>query len=228
MGTSLSAVKTAVLWRMVAWVAIVSAVIGVVVPAHAQSGSAVGDPHESMAVAPQESKFNTSQSADMQWYREAGLGMFIHWGISSVEAKHELSWAMLANIPWNRNVLANFAPRPSGEMPASVYRCLADVQTWMAGHRESVVGVLPGPYPDRSNVPVTVRGKTWYLHLLPKTADGPAFAGSVSLRGVGKPKRVVMLGTGRGFDSRLDGDSLAIAVPKELRTALVDVIAVDW
>ena len=37
-----------------------------------------------------------------------------------------------------------------------------------------------------------------------------------------------MLGTGRGFDSRLDGDSLAIAVPKELRTALVDVIAVDW
>ena len=64
---------------------------------------------------------------------------------------------MLANIPWNRNVLANFAPRPSGEMPASVYRCLADVQTWMAGHRESVVGVDPGHIPTAATCPSRLR-----------------------------------------------------------------------
>ena len=31
-----------------------------------------------------------------QWFGEAGLGMFIHWGISSVNAEGELSWSMMA------------------------------------------------------------------------------------------------------------------------------------
>jgi alpha-L-fucosidase len=129
---------------------------------------------------------------------------------------------------WGGNVLANFAPRPTGEMPDSVYRCLADVQAWMTQRRESVIGVQPGPYPEQSNVPVTVRCKRWYLHLIPKTADGPAFEGPITLTGVGRPQNVAILGTGHVLTPTLEGDRLTISVPKELRTESVDVVAVDW
>ncbi len=129
---------------------------------------------------------------------------------------------------WGGNVLANFAPRPTGEMPDSVYRCMADIKAWMDTHRESVIDVQPGPYPEQSNVPVTVRGDTWYLHLLPRGRRHQTHDDSVVLTGVGKPKQVKMLGTNQALDARLEGDSLTIDVPRKLRTPLVDVIAVRW
>ncbi len=35
-----------------------------------------------------------------QWFPDAGLGLFIHWGLASVHASGDLSWGMLANKPW--------------------------------------------------------------------------------------------------------------------------------
>ena len=35
-----------------------------------------------------------------QWFPDAGLGLFIHWGIASVAATGDISWGMLANKPW--------------------------------------------------------------------------------------------------------------------------------
>lgn len=48
---------------------------------------------------------NKSQGArndhpDAQWFPQAGLGLFIHWGIASVKPVGDLSWGMLANKPW--------------------------------------------------------------------------------------------------------------------------------
>lgn len=37
---------------------------------------------------------------DAQWFPDAGLGLFIHWGIASVGASGDISWGMLANKPW--------------------------------------------------------------------------------------------------------------------------------
>ena len=37
---------------------------------------------------------------DAQWFPDAGLGLFIHWGIASVAATGDISWGMLANKPW--------------------------------------------------------------------------------------------------------------------------------
>lgn len=42
-------------------------------------------------------KRNSHQSA--QWFPEAGLGLFIHWGIHSVAAL-DPSWTMIKNCPW--------------------------------------------------------------------------------------------------------------------------------
>lgn len=35
-----------------------------------------------------------------QWFADAGLGLFIHWGVASVGGVGDLSWSMLANRPW--------------------------------------------------------------------------------------------------------------------------------
>jgi len=37
---------------------------------------------------------------DAQWFPGAGLGLFIHWGMTAVNATGDLSWNMLANKPW--------------------------------------------------------------------------------------------------------------------------------
>jgi len=42
---------------------------------------------------------NTNPAA--QWFPDAGLGLFIHWGLAAVDGKGDLSWAMMANKPWN-------------------------------------------------------------------------------------------------------------------------------
>lgn len=43
---------------------------------------------------------STNTHPDAQWFPDAGLGLFIHWGINSVRASGDLSWNMLANKPW--------------------------------------------------------------------------------------------------------------------------------
>ena len=46
---------------------------------------------------------------DAQWFPEAGLGLFIHWGLASVSATGDLSWGMLTNKPWkDATVTPNF------------------------------------------------------------------------------------------------------------------------
>ena len=51
-----------------------------------------------------------------QWYPNAGLGLFIHFGIASVHGGLDLSWAMYANKSWE-----------DGEITPTEYWKLADV-----------------------------------------------------------------------------------------------------
>jgi alpha-L-fucosidase len=162
---------------------------------------------------------------------ECCFSMVGAWGYTDSEfcSPAALLLARLAKCrAWGGNVLANFGPRPDGQLPESVYRCMGAMKDWMATRRQSVIDVEAGPYPQQSNVPVTVRNKTWYLFLLPETADGPAFTAPVVLKNVGKPQRVVMLGADKRLDYHAENSAITITVPKELRTSLVDVIAVDW
>lgn len=42
----------------------------------------------------------SSSIPQAQWFPKAGLGLFIHWGMTAVNATGDLSWNMLANKPW--------------------------------------------------------------------------------------------------------------------------------
>ena len=43
-----------------------------------------------------------TQHPDAQWFGHAGLGVFLHWGISSVDGNGDLSWYMIADTPWDK------------------------------------------------------------------------------------------------------------------------------
>ena len=43
---------------------------------------------------------SSNKHPDAHWFPDAGLGLFIHWGIASTAATGDISWGMLANKPW--------------------------------------------------------------------------------------------------------------------------------
>jgi len=45
--------------------------------------------------------FQRTTHPDAQWFGDAGLGLFIHWGISSVHGGIDLSWGMMDEKPWD-------------------------------------------------------------------------------------------------------------------------------
>lgn len=45
-------------------------------------------------------KVSDNRKSHAQWFPKAGLGLFIHWGMSAVTATGDLSWNMIANKPW--------------------------------------------------------------------------------------------------------------------------------
>ena len=42
-----------------------------------------------------------SAPENTHWYETAGLGMFIHWALSSVRTVGDLSWGMIKNTPYD-------------------------------------------------------------------------------------------------------------------------------
>src|SRR3569833_2527499 len=53
----------------------------------------VKDEHGDIGVGKETAATHT-QNPDAQWYPDAGLGLFIHWGIASVKAMN-ISWTMI-------------------------------------------------------------------------------------------------------------------------------------
>jgi alpha-L-fucosidase len=72
--------------------------LGIAITANAQTKNSsdaetVSDEHALIGVGTGKSTSHT-QNPEAQWYPDAGLGLFIHWGISSVKAMN-ISWPMI-------------------------------------------------------------------------------------------------------------------------------------
>ena len=50
---------------------------------------------------------------DAQWFSDAALGMFIHWGISSVHGGIDLSWGLYKDTPWDWKYLNQNKLKPT-------------------------------------------------------------------------------------------------------------------
>src|SRR5688572_24931017 len=69
----------------------------------------VREQHAQIAVAPStpDRTHVRTDHPDAQWFANAGLGLFIHWGISSVSGEGDLSWSMMARSPDARALAAS-------------------------------------------------------------------------------------------------------------------------
>jgi alpha-L-fucosidase len=147
------------------------------------------------------------------------------WGYKKSEDYQSAAW-MLERLVQVRsmggNLLINVGPRPTGELPPNYYKRQDEVRTWMRTNRESVFGVAPMPKSYTCNVPVTTKGKTWYLHVLPGSPE------EIVLGNVEKPGRVRALGNGNSPSFSYESRTLRIQVPKAQRSGLVDVVKVSW
>ena len=65
-----------------------------------QGGGAAKQQHAVIGVAQASAAADISQDPARRWFPEAGLGLFIHWGLSSVDGNQELSWGMMTHCPW--------------------------------------------------------------------------------------------------------------------------------
>lgn len=148
------------------------------------------------------------------------------WGYTKSHESYKPAGWMLAQLTkvrsWGGNLLINVGPRPTGELPDVYYQRLGEVAAWMKHSGEAVFGVERGPYPERCNVPTTIRGRTWYLCTPPGFKD-PVVASSVS-----RPTSVRLLRTGQEVPYSFENGKLRVDIPDEARTDLVDVVAIGF
>ncbi len=51
-------------------------------------------------------RYEHTQHPEAQWFGRGNLGLFLHWGISTIIANNEISWAMLLNGDLNKRPIA--------------------------------------------------------------------------------------------------------------------------
>ena len=159
------------------------------------------------------------------WFETCHCWQKSGWGYTQDEDYHSTAWllALLAHLrTWGGNVLINVGPRPNGELPAVAYQRFSELAAWMQLRRSAIIGSTPGPYPEQSNVPVTVNQGLWYLFLLPQPTA------PVVVRGVQRPKSITLLGTAARVPHTWHDGQLEITVPQSMRCHEVDVLAVAW
>jgi alpha-L-fucosidase len=66
-----------------------------------KSNDAASFQHHIIGIDQVPGQYARTEHPQAQWFPRAGLGMFLHWGLSSVDGNMDLSWGMMANTPWD-------------------------------------------------------------------------------------------------------------------------------
>ncbi|MEN6534687.1 MAG: alpha-L-fucosidase [Bryobacteraceae bacterium] len=126
------------------------------------------------------------------------------------------------NRAWGGNYLPDFGPMEDGSMPPAYYAICDEMAAWMKHSAVSIYDAEAGPYPQRANTPVTVKGGTWFVHFL--TANQR----SASLKSVPTPKSAILLRTGKAVPWTKEGENVVLVPAQDDFTPLDDVVAVTW
>lgn len=68
--------------------------------------------HEMISAAAENESAGHTMHPDAQWFGEAGLGLFLHWGINAVEGKVDLSWGMIKDTLWDLRYMGTNKMKP--------------------------------------------------------------------------------------------------------------------
>ena len=126
------------------------------------------------------------------------------------------------NRAWGGNYLPDFGPRPDGTMSPDYYATCDDLAAWMKYSGVSVFDVKAGPYPERSDAPVTIKGNVWYVHFLSRQQP------TATLTSPNAPKAAKVLRTGQSVAWKVEGDRLFLTLPSAPPTEIDEVVEVTW
>jgi len=142
------------------------------------------------------------------------------------------------NRAWGGNYLPDFGPRPDGTMSPKFYAACDEMAAWMKHSGISVFDVEPGPYPERSDAPVTTKGNVWYVHFLSRNQRTASLTVSASedvqnqqsaTAGPGStPKAARLLRTGEQVAWKKEAGKVVLTLPGEPATDLDEVVEVKW
>jgi alpha-L-fucosidase len=90
--------------------------------------------HAALGLDTKAAQVLTTSHPGAQWFPRAGLGLMIHWGLSSVHGGIDLSWGMLANTPWDASgAPANkITPREYWKLADRFQPVRYDPEPWIA------------------------------------------------------------------------------------------------
>jgi alpha-L-fucosidase len=172
-----------------------------------------------------ECKFPEKAQVKDWWWEYCHVGYDGGWGYRNHDGYKPAGWILSEFVKaraWGGNFLPNYGPDSHGELPEVFYKRMEQIAKWREKHEESVSGVEPGPWPEQSDMPVTVKGDTWYV-FFDYLNDGWA-----TLKDVKKPLEARLLLTGEAVPFEYGAGTLKIMLPEEMRTTLVDVVAVKF
>jgi alpha-L-fucosidase len=163
------------------------------------------------------------------WWEQLRIWNSTSWGYHKAD---ETSYASAARIlrtiartkGWGGTTMANVGPRPDGTLPPPYYARASEIGAWMKTNGESIHGAQPIPTEAEANVPVTVRGDTWYLHAVSGFKDtivvrpGPSVSDVASAR---------VLSDGRKVDAQWEDGQISIKFSEPQGDKPHEVIAVN-
>jgi alpha-L-fucosidase len=158
------------------------------------------------------------------WWERCDIWNIGGWGYAGEGYKPtaDILTILAETRSWGGNLLINCAPRPTGEMPDLYYARLSELKAWLEHSGEAVFETDGGPWPEQSNVPVTVRENIWYLHF------SVAKVQEACVTGVENPVEVKLLRTGEAVPFHYEKRQLIVSLPQSMLTDLDDVVAVTW
>ena len=126
------------------------------------------------------------------------------------------------------NLLANIGPRPDGTFPDQVWRLFDEMEEWMSTNQASIFGINGGgPWPEKCNVPITVKDRTWYFHSKYNhaTEQNPVVLEDCPI----EPLRVSLMRTGDSIDYSYKEGRLSFFIPELMKAVKVtDVVQVEF
>lgn len=150
---------------------------------------------------------------------EAVCGTWSYEGERACKPASYVIERLVRNRAWGGNYMVSFGPRPDGTMRPVFYEICNQMAGWMKHSGESVFDVEPGLYPDRSDVPVTIKGGTWYLHFLPPKQR------AATLTGIKPPSSARLLRTGQAASWKADGGRVVVSLPESVPVEMDEVVA---
>ncbi|SDT92911.1 alpha-L-fucosidase [Verrucomicrobium sp. GAS474] len=147
------------------------------------------------------------------------------WAYLNHETYKPMGWFLgeLARArSWGGNFLPSAGPDAKGELPQVYYDRMRQLAAWMEHSGVSLGDVEPGPWPERSNVPITRKGSVWYAHF-DWVHDQPAL-----IEGVRRPAFATLLRDGKAVPFEWRENRLTVTIPPDRRTTLLDVVEIRW